>query len=73
MHPQPCGCEACIVERMTTLAPAQQRAQRALNKRNFIETYVLNRASGHSGGMDGDGAVQEAVAAWNRIEQECAP
>jgi hypothetical protein len=44
----------------------------ALNKRVFIQQYVLNRARAKSdSGLNGVVVAQEAVKAWDYIQEQC--
>lgn len=45
-------------------------AQQGLPKLQFLQEYVLCRAQGHAGGMEGDYVAREAIKAWNVIEAE---
>lgn len=40
-----------------------------MNKREFIQQYVLNRALGNTGGLDGPYAAREGARAWDEIEK----
>ena len=43
-----------------------------MSKEQFIIAYVLNRARGHTGGLEALSAVREAIKAWNAIRLEVA-
>lgn len=49
------------------LAPVQY----PLAKEVFMQQYVLNRAHGHIGGLQGREAAREAMAAWAEIRKAC--
>jgi len=40
-----------------------------LTKQAFCQQYALNRAIGHTGGLDGTSAVREAKRAWDELEK----
>lgn len=40
-----------------------------MNKREFIMQYVLNRALGNRGGLDGPTAAREGAKAWEEINK----
>lgn len=42
-----------------------------LEKEEFMQKYVLNRAKGHTGGLEGWRAVTEAEEAYNKIKELC--
>lgn len=42
-----------------------------LEKHQFMQQYVLNRAIGHSGGLGGAVCAKEAAEAWEYIIKEC--
>jgi len=42
-----------------------------LEKHEFMQQYVLNRAIGHNGGLCGKKAAREASLAWEVIIEEC--
>lgn len=37
--------------------------------REFLQQYILNRALGHAGGLNGDFAALEAEKAWKEINR----
>ena len=41
-----------------------------MSKEQFIVNYVLNRARGHTGGLEALSAVREAIKAWDAIQFE---
>ena len=40
-----------------------------MTKKEFMIAYVLGRAKGNTGGLDGKLAVLEAEKAWNEIQK----
>lgn len=62
-------CDCCGVEQASEeeLLINKEIAQKA--KRVFCEQYILNRALGNSGGLEGKNAAVEAVKAWNTLQE----
>jgi len=46
-------------------------SERLLSKEEFLQQYILNRALGHSGGLDGRCAAAEGRKAFDFIEALC--
>ena len=42
-----------------------------LNKHEFIQTYVLNRAKTQTGSLCGNVVAEEAVMAWDVMIESC--
>jgi hypothetical protein len=45
----------------------ERDCERLLTHEEFLQQYVLNRATAHVGGLDGDGAVVQGEGAWKKI------
>ena len=48
----------------------QNSSERMLSHEEFLQQYVLNRASAHTGGLS-EACVEKAEASWQRIRELC--
>lgn len=42
-----------------------------MTKRDFCMQYMLNRAIGHTGGLEASAALKSALEGWALLDKEC--
>jgi len=57
----------CEMNTSLTMAEMERERRRIQERRDFLKQYVLNRANTLVDGMDGRGAAESAIKAWNTI------